>query len=611
MSLWFKKAVPAPKGVKPTATGAKPGSAPAAQRASAAQGMAPAGAARVLNELHELPHSQGLLSMGQRAVYQVPPQFEAAVMAIELGGKRAQILYDPVAGGNPQAKQVLQALRNKLTSDQYHLDRDLQVAGRVLRQLADDHVKKFGENTLENRNSAKSLAKERFMEWLEIAVGENATDIHAQITQNGGIVHLRIDGELELLRNQSRGKYTTSETEEAMAWPFNSAGARGSNSASQWSPTKNDYCMTEPITVGMKKVALRYQSLRGQQGPKMVARVLNVDTSGSVLTYDQLGYSETQKHLMLDAANTDSGFVIFLGVTGSGKTTTQKSFVETHPGNGSKAIYSVEDPVEYLMKGVHQIPIQRDIANAEGSKAQYLEAVAALMRADPDIAIVGEIRDSATAGAGQQIVETGHMALGTVHAHLLSGCIPRLTNEGIGMSRDVLTNPNMLTLLCYQALVPKVCPNCAFGRSEALRFARLFDAERPGAAYTERNLAGILKDIDQRFKLDLDAFRFKNPEGCASCRSRGTKGVTVVAEMLCPDREWLEWTRAGKDYEAMVHYRSASNGDRTSPNMMGKTVFEHALYKSFIGEVDPTQCTRFDTFARFELDPKLKSSDRK
>ncbi len=509
------------------------------------------------------------------------------------------------------AKQILLTLRNKLKSDGFQLEPDLQVAGKVLRQLHLDHVKKHGADTLDNSNRTKSAAKDRFMEWLELAVTENATDIHAQIAQGGGMVHLRIDGELEPLRNNQRGKYTESEATEAMAWPFNSIGERGSNSASQWDASRNDYCMTKPMTVAGKKVSLRYQALKGAQGPKMVARILNVDTNAPVLTYDELGYSESQKHQLLDAANTDSGFVIFLGVTGSGKTTTQKSFVETHPGNGSKAIYSVEDPVEYLMKGVHQIPIQRDIAKQEESRLQYQEAVGALMRADPDIAIIGEIRDGATAGAGQQIVETGHMALGTVHAHLLSGCIPRLTNEGIGMSRDVLTNPNMLTLLCYQALVPKVCPKCAFTHKAALEHAHAVDAAHPGSSYTERNLQGILGNLEKRFEMALDTFRFKNPEGCSHCRNRGTKGVTVVAEMLSPDRQWLEWTRAGKDYEAMVHFRSFSNHDRTSPDMTGKSVFEHTLYKAFIGQVDPTQCTHFDTFSRFELNPTIKPSDKK
>ncbi|MFX8031949.1 ATPase, T2SS/T4P/T4SS family, partial [Acinetobacter baumannii] len=87
---------------------------------------------------------------------------------------------------------------------------------------------------------------------------------------------------------------------------------------------------------------------------------------------------------------------------------------------------------------------------------------------DPDAVFIGEIRDRASASAAQQIVETGHMSMGTVHAHLVSGIIPRLTNDQIGMSRQVLTAPNMLSLLVYQALGPKNCPHCSLGFREVL-----------------------------------------------------------------------------------------------------------------------------------------------
>src|SRR5690606_30875448 len=144
------------------------------------------------------------------------------------------------------------------------------------------------------------------------------------------------------------------------------------------------------------------------------------------------------------------GFVIFSGITGSGKTTTLKTFIETHPANAKAAFYSIEDPVEYPLANVHQINLQRDLIDRVGSAAKYSEVVAALMRADPDGVLMGEIRDPASAIAGQQIVVTGHMAAATVHAHLLSGIVPRLTDEEIGMSRQTVTNPNVLTLLVYQ-----------------------------------------------------------------------------------------------------------------------------------------------------------------
>jgi len=81
----------------------------------------------------------------------------------------------------------------------------------------------------------------------------------------------------------------------------------------------------------------------------------------------------------------------------------------------------------------------------------------------------------------------------------------------------------------------------------------------------------------------------------------------VVAEILTPDRKWLNLIRQGKDYEAMMYYRSKSDGNFKSENMDGKTVFEHTLHKALLGEVDPRHCERFDSFDRFEI---MNDADR-
>lgn len=365
--------------------------------------------------------------------------------------------------------------------------------------------------------------------------------------------------------------------------------------------------------MGDSRVVLRYQSLKGYLGPKMIARLLQVDLQKPTLTYDQLGYAPSQIDLMKDVTALPSGFVLFAGVTGSGKTTTLKTFVETHPGQGSMAMYSIEDPVEYPLKGVHQIVLQRDLTDVNSSTRQYNETVASLMRSDPDVVIVGEIRDLASARAGQQIVETGHMALGTVHAHLMSGIIPRLTNDEIGMSRDGLTHPNTLSALVYQALVPKLCPHCSLNLDDALEQARGASDDiiqigdgpvlKPQGEDEEYQLRSTVRALDERFKVSTSGLKFRRYSGCSHCNQRGTRGVTVVAEMMMPDRRWLELTREGRDYEALMHYRQTSDGRFDTPDMTGKTVLEHTLYKALGGLVDVRHCQRFDSLKRFDVAP--------
>jgi type II secretory ATPase GspE/PulE/Tfp pilus assembly ATPase PilB-like protein len=198
--------------------------------------------------------------------------------------------------------------------------------------------------------------------------------------------------------------------------------------------------------------------------------------------------------------------------------------------------------------------------------------------------MLGEIRDRFSSNAAQQLAETGHLGLGTVHAHLLSGIVPRLVNDEIGMSREILTAPNMTTLLAYQALVPKLCPSCAMETAEAVT--------------RYEDIAAIASQIGA-LSLDVEPMRWKRVGGCSNCNERGTVGLTVAAEMFMPDEDWLSAIREGRDTEAVQIYRSSANGDLNSPDMTGKTVFEHTLYKSLQGQVDARQCSRFEAWHRY------------
>jgi len=132
--------------------------------------------------------------------------------------------------------------------------------------------------------------------------------------------------------------------------------------------------------------------------------------------------------------------------------------------------------------------------------------------------------------------------------------------------------------------VAKLCQHCALTSDEARALSPDVDA--------------ILEHLE-RLDLPGDTFRWKNSDGCPHCKHRGTVGQTVVAEMLMPDDDWLVPIREGKDNAAAEVYRSYSNMDLTSPNMDGKTVFEHTLFKAYSGFVDARQCARFDNFNRF------------
>lgn len=545
----------------------------------------------MVSGLDQVPAHNSVLTAGDsRGIMRLPRDIEGHLCAIELPGRRALILFDP---SGPRVREWVPNLRTKLKVEGGYTVDEARATSEIIRHVLDNYYSRMGREEGGRTTVSTSQAKQLFESWVDYAEREGATDLHIEVKHNQALVKIRVHGELEIINDDNRGHYTTHMAESAVGWAYNNNSGKGSNSGSQFTANENLYCMVSPRAIGSRQIALRFQSLRGQYGPKIICRLLNVDMDQATLTYEQLGYAESHCRTLRLASRIGQGFILFAGVTGSGKTTTLKSFIETHPAGKKSAFYSIEDPVEYPLSNVHQINLQRDLIDREGSMRKYAEVVAGLMRSDPDGVLMGEIRDPASAIAGQQIVVTGHLAAATVHAHLISGIVPRLTDEEIGMSRQTLTNPNVLTLLVYQALVPVLCPRCKIRGDQYPR--DLSDSEE---------VRDVLQVLHERFNLGGSEFHFRNHAGCPHCRARGTVGQTVVAEMLMPDREWLKHIREGRDHEAVAYYRQNGDGDFRSGDMTGKTVFEHTLWKALQGDVDVRQCERFDAFHRFELPHK-------
>lgn len=559
----------------------------------------------VIETLDQVPQYHRLLSEGNSA-FAVPAALKSDLIVLETGIKCYLILYNPQAVLKPLMKPTLSSIRAQLAANQYKSKSpDCACTSELIVKIL-ENFKNGSTSERGSEVSVKSEAKTRFLEWETLAVQEKASDLHIQIVgHDRAIVQLRIDGEIAPLPDGRGGIYTQMEAQNCMAWAY-ADGQRGTNSDSKWLERENQYVMTQARVIGSKQIVLRIQTLKGYAGPKLIARLLNVGIDTPTLTFGQAGYAKSQQDLLWLAGSRPSGLGLLAGITGSGKTTTLKSFVELHPENGKLAIYSLEDPVEYPLKGVHQVTFQLDIGDQDKSEREYQETVTALMRSDPDWAIVGELRSKSSAGAAQQIVETGHMALATTHAHRLTGIFPRLTNPQIGMNRESLTSPDMINFLAYQALVPILCPHCKLPASAAMH-----DLDLLGLAQDAGRIKQVDHSLTERFKLDSAMFWYRNPKGCSHCRGRGTAGLTVVAEMILPGQTWLDLSRKGLDQAAMMHYRQQSDRQWTSEDMTGKTITEHTLFKATQGLVDPRQCTRFDSLELFELTPDIRHSDTK
>ena len=190
-----------------------------------------------------------------------------------------------------------------------------------------------------------------------------------------------------------------------------------------------------------------------------------------------------------------------------------------------------------------------------------------------------------------QIAETGHLAMGTVHAHLISNIIPRLTNDQIGVSRQALTRP--------QHLESAGLPGAG---AQAVPLLRIADGDR--ALRRDADAREIEQTLRRRFGLATARLRWRRPEGCAACHGRGTFGKTIVAEMLQPDRVWLRHVRNNDDDAALQHFRAAGDRQFDSADIGRQDPCSStALYKALQGEIDVRNCEEFDGFERFEILP--------
>src|SRR3954467_6104863 len=201
------------------------------------------------------------------------------------------------------------------------------------------------------------------------------------------------------------------------------------------------------IRVSGKEVDLRVSILPTVYGEKIVIRILDKGAlSGSIET---MGMDEYTLNTFRKAIDAPHGMILVTGPTGSGKTTTLYS-VLAELNNPEYNIVTVEDPVEYQLAGINQVAVKSDIGLG------FADALRSILRQDPDIVMIGEIRDNETADIAVKAALTGHQVLSTLHTNDAAGAISRL--DDMGIEPFLISSSGILT--CAQRLVRKICPNC-------------------------------------------------------------------------------------------------------------------------------------------------------
>lgn len=546
-----------------------------------------------------------LTAPGAANLYRLPVQFEFQLMALEVGPNKAALFYS--LGGNfSELSHYLSEVKNTLVAKGYAVDTKYFVCANTVIKESLEHYKRQG--SVSKGAFGESESKKLWESWTEIAYRENASDFHIFFMGNHAIIKIRVNGTLEPLPDANEGIYTATTVTAAISWAYQELTVSRSNNTSMYDERQDVNSMFKPITVDGKQVKARFQSLIGAYGPKITCRLIRDVAS---MSYAKQGFEKCQIEMFNEVARRSTGLLISAGVTNSGKSTFLRTYMESHPDNGAAAFTVVEDAVEAKIKGTHQYPFQRPSSDQAESKKLYDDLIAGLLRSDPDGVVMGEVRDAPSAGAVETIVKTGCFAVCTLHANFISGIIPRLTDKSIGIDLSVLTQEKMISLLMYQSLVPLLCDECAIGGHEKDKFAHIHhvsnsELDAVSLEYFQSEVEDTLQVLQSRFELPAERFRFKREKGCAACKGRGTKGLTVVAEVFIPDVSWLELVARGEYIKANKYYRKFSDNRFDTSLMTGKTVFEHALYKAQLGLIDPRSCLTFDSFKKFEIN---KSKD--
>jgi general secretion pathway protein E len=201
------------------------------------------------------------------------------------------------------------------------------------------------------------------------------------------------------------------------------------------------------LKIAGKDVDIRVSTVPTQFGERIVMRLL--DKSGAVLDIDQLGIDERNLSLMKKLLQKPNGIVLVTGPTGSGKTTTLYACL-TNINKPDLNILTVEDPIEYQLDGVGQMQINSKI------DFTFASGLRAILRQDPDVVMVGEIRDGETAEIAIQASLTGHLVLSTLHTNDSAGAVTRLVDMGV---EPFLVSSSLLAVVA-QRLVRRLCKHC-------------------------------------------------------------------------------------------------------------------------------------------------------
>jgi general secretion pathway protein E len=335
---------------------------------------------------------------------------------------------------------------------------------------------------------------------LSQAVKDHASDIHIEVFELDMVVRFRVDGMLyNVLDPPKRFQPAITSRVKVMA---------GLNIAEKRLPQDGRI----RLRIAGRDIDIRVSTIPSHYGERLVLRLLDRAQAAENFNLDHLGFSGENLRKLDRLIRQSHGIILATGPTGSGKSTTLYACL-SRINSPEKNIITIEDPIEYQLRGVGQMQVNPKI------ELTFASGLRSILRQDPDVIMVGEIRDGETAGIAIQSALTGHLVFSTLHTNDSFGAVSRLLDFGI---EPFLVSSSILAVLA-QRLVRRLCPQC-----------------REAYSPTEAELARIGLDPSQ---MEKQIYRAK---GCRACRS-GYRGRLAIQELMVVDDEIRALVMANSD----------------------------------------------------------------
>jgi len=269
------------------------------------------------------------------------------------------------------------------------------------------------------------------------------------------------------------------------------------------------------IVIGETEIEIRTSIIPGAYGENIVLRILDPKTIG--LELEDLGLEEYALEIVNKELKKPNGMIVNTGPTGSGKTTTLYAFLKK-VSNPKIKIITLENPIEYHLEKIEQTQIN------PAKNYTFAVGLRAILRQDPDVILLGEIRDDETAGAAIHAALTGHLVFTTLHTNDAAGAIPRL----VDMKVNPTLIPPAINLIIAQRLVRQVCKNCS----------KKYKPDEKTINQLKENLKNIPSEIKAQYpKIDKDLVLLRAGQGCKKCNFTGYKGRIAIIELFTIDKE--------------------------------------------------------------------------